>query len=202
MESIEPREFSGAYSLPNKEKKRRLFIKNLLEDYKLVLLMGFSGTGKTTFLKSCTPPKPKWTQTKWNRDPIMNQLFPDGNRIDKFHNYIQTFEKNIIPKLLDRDYRQVVIENWGRFPKSRGHFYHLAEDYPTACFVFDGPDDRIIQRCKDGNKFDKSGKDLELWLQNKINAIEWPTFDEGWDDIIYINTFGQAGNEYLKERLV
>lgn len=202
METIETRDYTSAYKLPNTMKQRRSFIRNLIDGYKFVLLMGFSGTGKTTFLESCEPPQPNWTQSKWNRDPIMDQLFPNGKRIEKFHNYAQQFEKNVIPKLLDQERRQVVVENWARFPKSRAHFYHLADTYPTALFVFDGPDERIIERCKKSGKFDKEGKDLEMWLQQKLDAITWPTFDEGWDDIVYISTFGEAGVEYFKERLV
>lgn len=201
METIEPREFSEAYNFPRQEDKREAFVTNLIQPFKLVLLMGLSSTGKSTFLSYCKP-KSNWTLSVWNRDVVLDQLFPSGNRIEKFYNYVDKFEKKALPEILEQNYRQLIVEGWMRMESRRTRYLSYAPSQKTACVVFDGPPELIAQRCVESGEFPQDDFDLKEMIKEKHETIQWPTFEEGFNKIIYINTFEAEGHKYLQNRLI
>lgn len=202
MEQIETRDFTHAFNMPVSDEKREAFVRSICVPYKLIMVSGFSGTGKSTFLRYLKPDK-NMTLSLWSRDIVMDSLFPDRNRIDKFYNYLSGLENKIIPELLDQLYRQVAVEGWYRTKRERGRYVTWAQaaKAKSAILVFDGPVDRIIQRCARSQRFMLKGRDLEFFIEQKMQTHVWPTHDEGFNDIIYINTFGKEGEEWLADRL-
>lgn len=203
IKSIEYRDFSHALNLEDGEDKlNHKIAKHILSRHKFVLLMGFSETGKSTFMKYAKPRK-NWNLSTWNRDNIMRPLFPDGNRIEKFYNYVDRFEDKALFEILQQPYRQLIVEGWNRMESRRRRYLGLAQQAgaEAACVVFDGPVERIIERCKESDKFGISGFELETFVKEKLESTKWPTFDEGWDKIYYLNTFGEEGAKYLSSIL-
>jgi adenylate kinase len=206
MQPIETREHSRAFDLPSTPEKIPQFISSILQGYKLVLVMGISGTGKTSLLKNYKG-LPSWTHTLWNRDTIFDMMWNDGTRDESFYKKIDKFEADIFPELVMKPYHQVIVETWARFPSSRSRYLSFCPKGlgRTQIIVMDGPLNLIVDRnirAKNHEKFNKSELDLKLFLQEKYRGIYWPTFKEGWNTITYINTFGEEGRKYLQARLV
>lgn len=205
QQSIELRQFTDALNFPEDENKRSRFVETIISPFKFVLVMGLSGTGKSTFLSHYRGKK-NWTHTLWNRDTIFDMMWNDGTRVDNFYGKIDKFEADILPELFVQPYHHVIVESWARMQSVRKRYmsYFPKGIGQSAILVFDGPPELIIKRnLEKGNdvKFNKSPEDLKLFLKLKHETTQWPTFQEGYDRIYYINTFGKAGEEYLLQRL-
>jgi predicted kinase len=203
IETIDQRENTKAFTAPNNEEAQERMAQRLLAPYKFVMFMGLSGTGKSTFLEAYEP-RPNWTLTKWNRDTIMDMIFTDGTRVDKYYNYLDQYEKKQFSELFHREHHQIVVEGWNRMPSRRKKYlsYMPKGGGRSAIFVFDGPTDRIIKRNQVSGRLNLGQDEIPLFLKDKHASTVWPTFDEGWTHIFYINTFGCQGAEYLRERLL
>lgn len=196
------RDCTNAFNLPPEE-KMTAFVSSLLNKYKLTVTVGISGTGKTSFLNHFQP-SPNWTRTLWERDKIFELLFNDGRRPESYYGSIDKFENDILPKVIIEDYHRVIVSGWNRMPRSRARYLsHIPKGLGrTCCLVFDGPIDRIVERNIEHNleRFGRSKEDLSWFLRQQHSTIQWPTHSEGFTDIIYINTFGEEGAEYLSEQ--
>lgn len=203
IETFEQRENSKAFTLSDDLNTRRAQAEKLCAPFEFILLMGLSGTGKTSFLDACRP-KPNWSMTKWQRDRIVDMFFTDERRVEKYYNYVDSFEADILPELHSRENHQVIVEGWNRMPgKRRRYLNYLPKGAGrSAVFVFDGPTDRIIRRNEVSGRLNLGKEELPIFLKDKHTSTVWPTFDEGWSHIIYINTFGGRGEEYMREHLL
>lgn len=200
---IEQRENTGAYTLPTKVEDRQIFINQLLQPFRFVMLMGLSCTGKSSFLDAYEG-RDGWSLTRWNRDTILDMVFQDGVRVDKHYQYLNRFESDLFPDLFVRERHQVIVEGWNRLPSTRMRYLNMFPQPMGACaiLVFDGPISEIIHRNKVANKLNLSETELPIYLEEKHSTIVWPKFEEGWDGIYYINTFEGMGARYLQERLL
>jgi adenylate kinase len=206
LQFIESRQHTRAFDLPEEPEKIPLFVNNLFQDFKLILIMGISGTGKSTLL-SHYKGLPSWTYTLWNRDTIFKMLWNDGSRDESFYKKIDKFESDVFPELILRPYHQVIVESWARLPNVRARYLtYLPKGMGRSqIVVMDGPVDKIVERniqVKNHEKFLKDEVDLKFFLEEKYHTTHWPKFSEGWDVITYINTFGEVGREHLLARLV
>jgi len=202
FEEAELRECSELYNMPEEPANKTILANHLMAPYRFVMIMGLSSTGKSTFLDAYTGRK-GWGLTKWNRDNVMDMVFQDGTRVDKFYGYLAEFEGRLFDKLFVRERHQVVVEGWNTLPRLRRRYLNYMPETigRSAIFVFDGPVEEIIKRNVASNKINLSRQELPLFLKNRYNSIVWPTFSEGWNDIYYINTFGARGTTYLKDKL-
>ena len=68
----------------------------------------------------------------------------------------------------------------------------------TLCLVFDGPKELLLERMssKNPNAFENA-----VTLEAQIAKTQWPKRTEGWNAIVYINTFGKPGAQHLEEYL-
>lgn len=201
FEEIETREFTRAFNLPRVASKIRKFANTICSQYKLVLLMGMSCTGKSLFMEAYTG-RDSWGLTKWNRDNILDMVFMDGTRVDKHYNYVDRFEEKILKDVSSREQHQIMVEGWNRMPSRRRHYLSLVgEEYQSVCIVFDGPVEKIVNRNIEENRLNMSAEEIELFIKDKYSGTVWPTLKEGWNDIFYINSFGEEGNGYLQKKL-
>lgn len=178
------------------------FVRKLIEPFRYVFLIGLSCTGKSTFLSKCTP-RPNWTLTKWDRDNIWSMIFQDNRRVDKYYNYMDQFEEKLFSRLFDREKHQIVVEGW---MSTKGKRTRYASFMPKnlgriGVFVFDGPTEEIVERAKSKDVLDLPEDEVGLFLKSKKEDFEWPSHDEGFHSIYYINTFGQTGARYFREVL-
>jgi hypothetical protein len=202
-ETFEPREHSKAFNMPDTPAKVKSFASHILKHFRLVVVMGLSCTGKSTLVNAYGG-RPGWTMTKWNRDQIWDMMFPDGRRVDKYYNKIDKFEKDLFPELLAREKHQIITEGWNRLPRSRTLYRQKMGDLVgrKAVVVFDGPIDAIIARNMAAQRLDMPDEEMRVFLKKQHEGIVWPSFDEGWDSILYVNTFGEKGTDYLTKYLV
>jgi len=203
-DSVDAVEATEGYSLPDPEKIGK-FLTQLLKPYKYILAIGISGTGKSSTLDHYKG-RPNGSLTRWNRDLIWDMIDNSGAREDSMWGDLDNLERSIFPKILMKPESQLIVENWGRTRHGRKKYYELMHKGlgNTLCLVFDGPIDLIIERnIQVGNhiKFGKSEDDLRMYLKDLYNGFKWPTFGEGWTSIIYLNTFGKDGEDYLSRRL-
>lgn len=201
-EIIEPRLCSGAFNLPEDNEKAAGLVSNLLRPYSFAMVMGLSCTGKTALLRLYKP-LPNWTVTRWDRDVIMNMIFPDGFRDDKYYSYINSLESDVLPELSLRDQHQTLVKGWNRTAPGRRRYLSYAKVGKRACIVMDGPTEELVKRAKAKNVFPRmTDAEVELFIEQKHASTVWPNFGEGWTDIFYVNTFGKDGVDYLNERLI
>lgn len=199
---IEPRYFTMKLNFPRVKQDRQRFVNGLLGQHKMVVLMGMPGTGKSTLL-SYYDGKPDWTLTKWDREPIFEMIFAGGERDEKYNSYVQTMEKKLFTDLLKKDYHQTVIDGWHRLPNSRTWLPAVNPYQGVALVVLDGPTEKIVERCSKMKKYKHMTRDdLTLWVEQLHETMVWPTFDEGFHSVFYVNTFGKEGAEYLNYRLI
>lgn len=202
FQEIEMRDATSAYNLPDDPKNQRILANNIIAPYRFVMLMGLSSCGKSTFLNAYTGRK-GWSLTKWNRDNIFDMVFQDGTRVDKYYGYVTELESKLFPELYIRERHQIVVEGWNRKLQGRKRYlnYITKGMGRTAVIVFDGPIEKIVNRNLASGHVNLSGQELPIFLKDQHRGIQWPKFEEGWDSIYYINSFGAPGTTYLKDRL-
>lgn len=181
---------------------QKKFVNSLIEPFRYVLLIGLSCTGKSTFLSMCEP-RPNWTITTWDRDHLWSMIFQDNRRVDKYYNYMDQFEEKLFTDLFHRDKHQIIVEGWMSTKGKRTRYLsHMPENLGrTAAFIFDGPTDDIIERVKEKQVLNMPDDEVGLFLKNKKEDFEWPSHDEDFHSIYYINTFGTKGAQYFQKIL-
>lgn len=199
---IKPRECTKSFEVGSEIDSSVELSTALLKDYRYVVAVGLPCTGKSRFLNAYEPANN--TFTVWNREYIFDMLFVRGERDEKLNTHIARLETDLVPDLLLREKHQVFIDGYNRMPSGRSFYMNLDQGLgKTAALVFDGPEELIIERmCTTAKYYTwKSRQELELEIQHMKETTVWPTLSEGFDDIIYVNTFGMRGREYLKPRL-
>lgn len=172
------------------------YLSQLLWKYKFILAVGAHCTGKTQLLGEFIE-EPNWTNTKWSRQPILEMLFSDGVVDPKFFSHIAAFEQSFMPDLTNRTLHRIIVESWGTAPSTRRKWLDLVGNAKTCCLVFDGPTDMIASRALSQNRLNLDKVEMKHFIEEQKLKTTWPTFEEGWNDIIYVNTFGERGIEYL-----
>lgn len=205
MKEIEQRDSTKGVNFPQKPEKIHELHKKIVWPYDFIMMMGLSCTGKSSFLnRNNYKTKKNWDATIWGRDIIFDSLFLSGRRPNKTYGKINKFERDVLPEKIERDYHQVIIEGWNRKQRGRNRYLNFIHNHDTVSkviLVFDGPIDSILRRTKLEDRFDKSEDQLEVFIKEQHKTTEWPTWDEGWDDIFYVNSFDETGAKYLRRRL-
>jgi hypothetical protein len=179
------------------------FFKQLLGDYKLVVAMGMPCTGKTTSLQSYQ--SDDGCVTIWNRQHVFDMLFIGGERDEKYNSHIQAFEARAFPSLLERPHHQVFVDGWHRLPSSRKKLLGYLEQGAgkTCAICFDGPSDQIVARMTEDSRYEHLAPfEIKEMVSRFKETTVWPTFSEGFDDIYWLNTFGEDGSNVLKSLVV
>lgn len=209
FEELESREYDRKFNWPDEpigelslEETRAVFTRNLIQPFRYVFLIGLSCTGKSSFMEAY-PGRRNWTVTKWDRDQIMDMIFDDGRRVDKYHQYCDALEKRLFKDLFERTKHQILIESWMSTKGTRTKYMnYMPSNIGRVCaVVFDGPTDKIVERVKENGVIDKPEKEIGMFIEEKHKAFEWPEHDEGINKIFYINTFGAKGTQYFSEVL-
>jgi len=204
VETIPAREYSAAYTINNQDRNYRDFATEVLKDYKYVITVGLPCTGKSSFLSAYK--NLNGNHTQWCREQIFDMLFMNEGRDEKYNSYIDGLEHDMIPNLLIREHHQVFIDTYGRMKRARSRLLSLKPKGlgKTLALCFDGPNELILDRMIRTEKYSKgmSEADMRLTLDKQSKTAVWPKFSEDFDSIIYINTFGEEGTEYLQYRLI
>lgn len=212
FKQVENRDYDSVFNWPSKsnvsgktdkqkreqvEKYRKIICNKLMGASRLVFFIGLSCTGKTTIMNFYNG-RENWSVTKWDRDNIMDMLF-DQRYVPKFYGDIKSFEDEVFPKLFERNQHQVLIEGWFRTKQERSRVLnYMPENLGRTCaIVLDGPPDRIAERCIKEGALDKPDSEVKNFIKTRHNNYQWPTYDEGFDMIYYLNTFGKIGEDYL-----
>lgn len=173
------------------------FINQLLGQYKLIVMVGLPCTGKTTMTELYESSNN--SVTKWSRQPIMDMIFSGGEYDEKFHSYIESFETDMIPAIMRIDSHQVIIDGYNRMPSARKKLVSYSQTIATrgkVCAVcFDGPEQSILNRMMFDPRYNMTMDQNEMMqmIERMKTTTVWPKFSEGFDDIYWINTFGEAG---------
>lgn len=175
-------------------------INNGFGEYKILLIMGLAKSGKSTLMGAIQPMDLMRVVGKWSRTPIMNML---GKYEPKYNNPIQRLEDELFKDFIRRDWSVLCIESFGRRISDRKRIINLASAYPCAVVVLDGQPTWLAQRLKvcinsGDNAWDMLDTEVDTWMRDQFFSTTWPTFDEGWKSIFYVNTFGEEGNAWLK----
>ena len=184
------------------------YIRTVIEHFSLVLVMGYSCTGKTSTITEALVDFYSRPVIYWNRQKILDMLF--YNRVienDSIHGVIGKAEMEMIEYQYSRTPRcRVVLDGWYRMESNRRMSHKCLGisgiSQPSAVLVFDGPQHLIAQRIRNDPRYvHMIDAEIELDVRDKIKTTSWPTLNEGWDHIIYVNTFGEEGAQYLQNTL-
>lgn len=172
--------------------------------YKFIMVIGPHCSGKTSVLRHYKT-QPSWTATVWRSEPILDMLYIDKEKFnEKHYNLIQKCEKEIIPDMMHEDLHQVIVEGWYLYPSSRRRMMGLIQNLNvnSLCIIFDGPADMMIDRAKEHNKLVMDDEELEFFVANQCRSFNKPDGKESFNNIMYVNTFGQRGIEHLRNNYV
>ena len=175
-------------------------INNMFGDFKILLVMGLAKSGKSTLMAAIEPIDEMRTVAKWSRAPIMQML---GKYEPKYNHQIQKMEDELFPDFIRKDWSVLCIESFGRRVSERKRIIKLASSYPCAVVVLDGQPVDLAHRLKVAIRLgDESWgmieEEADQWMKDQWLSTVWPTFEEGWKSIFYVNTFGKEGNEWLR----
>lgn len=163
------------------------------------MLCGLPATGKTEFMKNYIP-KPNHTYTLWNRENIMNMISNDNYRIEKFNKAIETLETEIIREMFTIDFHQVVTDGWYLKPYARKKILSFMAGGDSLCLVFDAELQDIIKRAEELKKIKLPQAEIQRFVKDKYDSTIWPSFEEGWTDIIYMCSFDTENSKKYFER--
>ncbi len=204
--SMEPRPCDAAIDVTNYNDIEQLH--GIFNTFHMVLAMGYSCTGKTSTLNAAIDGFDSRPVIFWNREPILKMLYANRTVIhDSIHGVIEKAESDIINYQYARTTgSRLVLDGWYRMPSRRRAAHNYLGQYnaaiPTACLVFDAPQHLICERMRIDPRYDHMiDAEIELDVAEKISTTQWPTHKEGWNKIIYVNTFGNEGIRYLQTTL-
>jgi len=199
---LKMRECGGAYFIKDVDNTTlESFYFNILHNYKLILLCGLPSTGKTQFIQNYIA-RPNQTFTKWNRENIMSMIFNDGKRIEKMNKSIEVLESDILTEVLSQDFHQVLVDGWYLIPYHRKKILSYMSGGSSLCLVFDGDINDIVSRALSEGKLKIPKEEVEMFISNKADSTTWPSFSEGWNEIIYFCSFdSEESKKYMKNTL-
>lgn len=171
----------------------------IFHKHKLILVIGPMGAGKTHFIKSVRE-GPLYTKGYWSSQIILDNVFPSMDNFEtSLWNSIRSVESIIIPQALNTERHQMFVEGWYRMPSQRSKIRSYSPA-STICVVVDGPTDAIALRASQAayNGF-YAIEELAVKIADQKATFQWPTKNEKFDQIIYVNTFGEEGRQYLRQ---
>lgn len=161
--------------------------------YSFISVTGLHLTGKSYFINAFR----KYAYNKneevfvFDRHIMAQMIFNSKNISPKMHNTLNECEKRVVGDLYaqyQNECRVIVKSSTTR--KNYGAIYGVR----SLCLVFDAPIEQQIDRGAGDPYFgDMMEEDVELILLKQRGRMVWPKFNEGWDDIIYVNTCGSLG---------
>lgn len=203
---MQPRLCDDAIDLTNYQGIEQLH--SIFNKSHIVLAMGYSCVGKTSTLSAAIETYETRPVIFWSRESILKMIYANRPVLhDSIHGVIQKAEKEIISYQYSRvTGSRLVLDGWYRMPSGRRAAHSYLGKYntgvPTTCLVFDAPTHLICERMRMDPRYDHMiDAEIELEVKEKLSTTVWPSKKEGWNQIIYINTFGQEGIEYLQNTL-
>jgi Cdc6-like AAA superfamily ATPase len=172
-----------------------IITKFLAETTNKVLICGLPKTGKTTFLKRM--PYDHRNIIKWDRGELVESVYGGRNLNPKLFPIIEKFEKEFLTKLEEENpYDLQVRTVTGNSFASR---QRILEPKQTILLVFDGPDHLITKRKLNDPLYMLTRTEVQVEMETALGRSNFsaPTFHEEWKRIIYVNTFGEEGEEFL-----
>lgn len=203
MDMIQPVEATGKFDITGVDPNAiKASIQQLLDRYKLVLVCGPPTGGKSTFLEKYY--EPINDAMIWNRENVFNMISQKGWRYEKINGWLKPFEDQLFQEIYERSEHQMIFDGWYLTKRSRYVVHEfIKKPITSVCLVFDGPTQEMLDRFMVQDKYSHmSDTEKRFFLEGKINTFVKPTFNDGWTDIFYFNTFGQEGVKYLKQRVV
>ena len=203
MKTTSRREFTNVVGLPDDQFDRPMLLRSLFADHKYIIMVGLPCTGKSFVIQDYDHPDKHIT--KWSRQPIFDMLFSNGERDEKFNSNVAKFEGEVIPALIERQYHQVIVDGWNRTKGGRAQLIGLMPQNRGSilCVVCDGPQKTIVKRMMQDPRYAlRTQADIEDWVKHLYESTQWPSFKEGFDQIVYLNTFGTEGVDYLKRHVI
>lgn len=172
---------------------------SIFHKYKLILVCGVIGSGKSHFIKSVRE-GPLYTKGYWSAQIILENMFPNMNNFDQtIFEYIRKSEEILIPAALNTERHQLFVEGWYRMPSQRAKLRAYTQA-ATLCVVLDGPTEAIAHRAIHGHHKEIYTEDeLNLLIAQQKATFHWPKKSEGFDQVIYVNTFQEEGRKYFVE---
>lgn len=129
-------------------------------------------------------------------------------RDERYNAAIARLESELLPSLCQREHHQVIVDGYNRTRRGRAHYLSC---FPkglgrSAIIVMDGPVESIARRYIGQTKYSAHPDEAVSHLAEMQQATVWPTMSEGWDDIIYLNSFGEEGyrhiNRYVTRKVI
>ncbi len=174
--------------------KLRLFI----SQFRCVAACGMPGAGKTFFLDTMYCDHDRIT--RWNRNDLYRSMF--GGFIDhSFTPDIERFESLIFDKLLTKHEHPIAFEGWLTSRTAREKLLKKFGAWSSLLVVFVGPLDILIPRVMKSNQTVWTKKEVKVQMRILEQGFQYPTQREGWNYIIYLNTCGEDGSEFLMDLL-
>ena len=174
------------------------FIRSTLPSSKVFLFMGLPKTGKTTFMNAYEVVDSHRTIGRWDRRNIFDMV---GGYDEKFLKHIDGFELSLLNDFLVKEWSILCYEAIARRVTDRRRILKLANHYQATAIVFDGPPELISERLRkailSGERWGITADEADSWILDQWFSSVWPTFEEGWHSIYYVNTFGLAGKKWL-----
>jgi len=173
---------------------------NWFGEYKILLIMGLAKSGKTTLMSAIEPIDAMRIMGKWSRSTVINML---GKYEPKYNGPMQRLEDELFADFIRKDWSVLCIESFGRKLSDRKRILKIASAFPCAVVVLDGQPTWLANRLKTSinagdNSWGMLDSEVSLWMRDQWFSTSWPTFEEGWKSIFYVNTFGEAGNDWLR----
>lgn len=202
MKQIQTIEYTKRYVWPDNEYDQQSMIREIIGPHRLIMLMGLPCTGKTTVMNAFYDPD--ITATRWNRQSIFEMILWDGLRDEKYNASIERMEADIFPSLYEREGHKILLDGYYRVQSVRRRTLGLFPDKRVnpLCIVLDGPDEAIIRRmCNDERYAWRGEHDIREWVTHMRESMVYPSFSEGFLEIVYLTTFGEQGINHLKSLL-
>lgn len=179
----------------NNDEQRKTLYNYLSQISNNILICGPSYTGKSYFLDRFNTPNRN--VIKWDRERLLSAL--TGNRDIKgnIFSIMEDFENKMIYEIREKfPYDLLVKTTTGNSFSSRSR---AMKPEGSTLLVFTGPEDLIVQRKLNDKQYMLNKTEAEIVTNTQLSLLTFspPRFGEGWRKIIYVNTFGDRGEEYL-----
>lgn len=169
-----------------------------LAKYRGLVACGLPGGGKTEFLDLIMRRRER--RTIWRRGDLFRAMF--GDFIDfSMMPTVYEFEKRAFDKLLTEHDHPVCFEGWLTTSRGRADVRRLFGSWPVALLVFDGPVEILTGRVMRSATPPWPTAEVPFQMEILSKSFQRPTVREGWAEVIYVNTCGEAGEEHLRDLL-
>jgi len=170
-------------------------VANVLSTYDLVCCAGLPYTGKTTAMTliSSLDNNP----IRWSREAIMRQLFT-GDFDLTYLGIINKAEQDLFKKAIKDGRKKFYYEGWLTTRRARRRVLNMFGGKKTCLLLFDAPVKPLVNRIVDEEAYGWVAYEALNRIARTRSQFEWPTKTEGWDTVVYVNTFGQPGMDAIR----